>query len=96
MKRSVGDLLVWAGAAIGVGGAVLVAIGAWVHLPPALVILIAKALPFVVAAALLAIGAIVRRSALRAPPPPPPSLGGGQPPAGDVAASTPVRAEVRR
>lgn len=77
MKRSVGDLLMWLGAAVGAGGGVLLAMGAWVHLPQALIIAIAKALPFVVAVALLAIGAVVRRSALRAGPAHPPVLGTG-------------------
>lgn len=66
MRRGVGDVLMWAGAAVGVVGAVLLAMGAWMNLPPALVIAIAKALPFVVAAALLTLGAIMRRHARRA------------------------------
>ena len=77
MKRSVGDLLMWLGAAVGAGGGVLLAMGAWVHLPQALIVAIAKALPFVVAAALLAIGAVVRRSAMRAGVARPPVLGAG-------------------
>jgi hypothetical protein len=100
----VGDLLIWAGTAVGVGGAVLMATGAWVSLPMSVVILIAKALPFVVAAALLTPGAIVRRSALRAPLPPathdaplpPATHDAALPPAHDVAARPPARTEVRR
>ena len=65
MRRGVGDVLMWAGAAVGALGALLLGIGAWLHLPPALVIAIAKALPFIVAAALMALGAITRRHARR-------------------------------
>ena len=65
MRRGVGDLLMWAGAAVGALDALLLVLGAWVHLPPALVIAIAKALPFLVAVALLALGAVTRRQARR-------------------------------
>ncbi|MGZ9194676.1 MAG: hypothetical protein ACXW65_20650 [Gemmatirosa sp.] len=97
VKRSVGDLLIWAGAAVGAGGGVLLAMGAWVHLPTAVVIVIAKALPFVVAAALLTIGAVVRRSALRAWSVQPSALlREGEPPVGDAVPRASARSEVRR
>jgi hypothetical protein len=52
-------------------------------MPPALVIAIAKALPFVVAAALLALGAVVRRRTVRrqSAAAPPAELGAGAAPA---------------
>jgi hypothetical protein len=96
VKRSVGDLLIWAGAAVGAGGGVLLAMGAWMHLPAALVVVIAKALPFVVAAALLTIGAVVRRSALRTRGPQPAALREGEPPVGDVVPHASARSELRR
>jgi hypothetical protein len=65
VRRGIGDVLMWAGAAVGAFGALLLGLGAWMNLPPALVIAIAKALPFVVAAALLTLGAILRRHARR-------------------------------
>ena len=84
MRRpSAGDLLMWAGVAVGAGGALLLGMGAWVSMPPALVVAIAKALPFVVAAALLALGAVVRRRTVRrqAVGAPPAELGAGAAPA---------------
>ena len=65
VRRGVGDVLMWAGAAVGALGALLLGLGAWMNLPPALVVAIAKALPFIVAAALMALGAVTRRHARR-------------------------------
>ena len=82
-RPTAGDLLMWAGVAAGAFGALLLGMGAWVNMPAALVIAIAKALPFVVAAALLALGAVVRRRTVRrqSAAAPPAELGDGAAPA---------------
>lgn len=73
----------WAGLAVGAFGALLLGMGAWLSMPPRMVIVIAQALPFVVAAALLALGAVVRRRTVRrqSAGAPPAELGAGAAPA---------------
>lgn len=66
MRAPTGTALLWAGAAVACFGGALLATGAWVALPPAAVVVLAKALPFVVGGALMTVGAILRRSALLA------------------------------
>ena len=72
MRLTAGNALLAAGAAVAGLGGVLLATGAWVNLPPEAVVAIAKALPFVLGGALMAVGAVLRRGAARA--------GGGLPP----------------
>jgi len=65
MRAPTGTALIWAGGAVAAGGGFLLANGAWLNLPPEVIVVLAKALPFVVGGAAMAIGAVVRRGALQ-------------------------------
>jgi hypothetical protein len=66
MRLTAGNALLAAGAAAAGAGGVLLATGAWEKLPPEAVVAIAKALPFVLGGAFIAVGAVLRRGAARA------------------------------
>ncbi len=64
--RRISNFLLYAGAGICVLGAIGVAGGMWVNLPPHAVRMIAMALPFVLGGALLITGAVIGRATRRA------------------------------
>lgn len=92
--RRLSTLFLTTGVAVGVLGALGLAAGAWANLPPAAIRALAMALPFVLAGALLAIGAVLGRVAHRsaAAPPPRPDTQAPTPHAlGGAAPASPVR-----
>ena len=92
--RRLSTIFLTTGVAAGAIGAVGIATGTWANLPPAVIRAMAMALPFVLAGALLVIGAVLGRVAHRsaAPPSPRPDTMVRAPLAlGDAALAMPVR-----